>query len=567
MRKSKISVNKLIKIIFILIVLVSIIFVFNERPKSINTSFGTFRDVSIQENQRIIAIGDQGNNLYSINIDFSKFGQQELSEHWFKSIHFSDSQNGWIVGSSGSVYKTDNSGNSWHNVPTFVDNNLHSCFFKNSFEGIVVGSDGIIMHTLNAGKNWNIKYNKPGLTLYGVSYTDNNIIFVVGQSGYILISNDNCETWQNKNLDNLTERHNLYGIKFDKMGNGAIYGACNTLLLTNNYGRSWQDSNSNHDISIRDLFIQENIIIAVGDSGKISFSINCGLNWKISHIQSNANLYGIAPIDGNSFLIVGSNGIILQVCLKEYINSKDSLGANLEINKIFPQQNNSNPSAIFDKVFKEQFKGKIYRNDPLGEGLSGYIDKDLRINNEFVDCVTVVEQSLGLAICKDMNNYLSILDRIRYRGGNVSYFTRNHFFVSDWIPGNSWCVEDVTTNIGGMFTEKLVRTIGKTKFYSYKQINIPQVKDIIDYEIFYIPTENFEAIANRIDKPMIIVFIGKLNWLFAKHTGMIFRHSTTNELFLRHASSDSSKVVEQPLIPYIMSNNSIIGIKLIEIND
>jgi photosystem II stability/assembly factor-like uncharacterized protein len=518
----------------------------------------SFHD-AIAMQKHIVIVGDKGAIYHAAEDSIKKITLPNISNFWLKSIYFTDQSNGWIAGSSGSVLKTTDGGLSWNYIPTFFDNNFHACAFKDSLTGLVAGSDGIILLTKDGGKNWRSIHKKLGATIFDLAIVNETKIFAVGQSGYAALSDNFGTSWSKLKIDSISENHNLYGIKFLNSQTGLIYGANGTLLFTHDGGTTWSLSPQQPDLSIRDLVFKEDLIIAAGDSGKIGFSRDSGKSWLVKQILPGVDFYSISEIETNSFTIVGTNGAILKLSLEQ----DEAKSIDIRISRRLPTQNFQLRSERFRDSFVKYFDKSIYKLDPLGEGESDFIDKDPRFDFDRVDCVTITEQSLSLSISEDSNEFLFQLDKIRYRSGNVSFFNRNHFFVPDWIPANSWLIEDVTTNFGGNLSEKLIRTIGRQKFFALKNISIPQVKDDVGYETFYIPRQHVAKAIEKIDQPMIVSFIGNESWLFSLHVGMVYQDS--DRLMLRHASMSAGKVIEEPFLPYLTRMKRFIGIKLLKI--
>jgi photosystem II stability/assembly factor-like uncharacterized protein len=63
----------------------------------------------------------------------------------FKSIHFINSKNGWVVGYSGNIYKTSDGGKNWYKQISNASNNLNSVVFIDSNHGWAVGDQGTIL--------------------------------------------------------------------------------------------------------------------------------------------------------------------------------------------------------------------------------------------------------------------------------------------------------------------------------------------------------------------------------------------------------------------------------------
>lgn len=89
-----------------------------------------------------------------------------------------------------------------------------------------------------------------------------------------------------------------------------------------------------------------------------------------------------------------------------------------------------------DRVVKtaDIFLNREVSLDPLGEGFG--LDPDPLISTTKFDCTTFVEVVLAISLSKNEGQVIQNLNKIRYKDGKVSYYNRNHFMVSDWIPEN-----------------------------------------------------------------------------------------------------------------------------------
>jgi hypothetical protein len=101
--------------------------------------------------------------------------------------------------------------------------------------------------------------------------------------------------------------------------------------------------------------------------------------------------------------------------------------------------------------FSARFVGTKYSDYALGEGDSGKYDRNPRFRTDAFNCTTFVETVMALALSHDVSGFEKTLDRIRYRKGEVSFATRNHFPCADWIPNNTaeGFLTDITARIAG----------------------------------------------------------------------------------------------------------------------
>ncbi len=276
------------------------------------------------------------------------------------------------------------------------------------------------------------------------------------------------------------------------------------------------------------------------------------------------------------------------------------------LDKSFDQMNNREIDRTISEIHKNyplvsqrivkisaHFLGIPYRLGPLGEGSHGEFDGKPLISFSAVDCTTFVEETMALSLASDLNQAKEILKRIRYKGGVVSYQTRNHFPSVDWIPNNiaAGFIKDITARIAGPDIEVASKWISKEKWYREKKLSdiegfpkmSPQEKENLlqklrrlgestpdqEAQIPYLPIRDFEdrlsevpsgTIANLVradlsDKPVLI-------------SHQVFIIQKGGETYIRHAAFDSV-VKDVPALEYFSryenSKWPLLGINLDEV--
>ena len=54
-----------------------------------------------------------------------------------------------------------------------------------------------------------------------------------------------------------------------------------------------------------------------------------------------------------------------------------------------------------------------------------------------------------MALSHNWPGFMQMLQRIRYRDGQLGVATRNHYTEADWNISNRWLVEDITAELAG----------------------------------------------------------------------------------------------------------------------
>lgn len=202
--------------------------------------------------------------------------------------------------------------------------------------------------------------------------------------------------------------------------------------------------------------------------------------------------------------------------------------------------------------------GTPYAAGPLGEGPSGEYDNDPLMDLSRVDCVTFIEQAVALAASRDYAEAFALLQRIRYAGGRIAYESRNHFMITDWLANNPWR-HDVTETLG-VTVEEVTRVISRRDFF--ERVNAPGLgADTPDarHTLAYIPRERVGEALPRMPSPAIVLFVGKLDWLFILHSGLLLREGDGEPVFY-HASSKAGEVVAVSLESYLAGQDRYLGI-------
>jgi photosystem II stability/assembly factor-like uncharacterized protein len=134
-------------------------------------------------------------------------------------IVFTSRDTGYIVGSRGTLLKTNNGGQTWNALSNGHLLDLHDVFFLNSEEGWVVGDSGLISHTLDGGASWINAFlpNAASINLHAITAVNADIIFVGGSNWltavYLFKSVDGGHTFQASHVDSF-----LWAIDITKIG-------------------------------------------------------------------------------------------------------------------------------------------------------------------------------------------------------------------------------------------------------------------------------------------------------------------------------------------------------------
>jgi hypothetical protein len=92
------------------------------------------------------------------------------------------------------------------------------------------------------------------------------------------------------------------------------------------------------------------------------------------------------------------------------------------------------------------------------------------------DCLVFSEHTYAMALGDDWESFMALLQRIRYRSGQISVVTRNHYAEVDWNPSNRWLVREITHDIAGDQALSYHQRVDRTNFFRGRyqlEVDIP----------------------------------------------------------------------------------------------
>lgn len=240
----------------------------------------------------------------------------------FRDVYFADRQNGWIL-CERSVYRsggarpsylmrTWNGGKDWESVD-FAEGKerMVRFFFSRNGTGFAIGEGGVILQMQNDNENWKrlplpIRY----LILDGM-FTDELNGILVGGGGTILNTTNGGATWNEPRFPLRSVRTKLNAIDFVDRKTGWAAGGKGKIVSTNDGGKVWREQTSNVTADLFDIaFVDARIGFAVGDSGTIVRTENAGATWRLEATGSKHKLERVS-FSGDRGFAVGFGGTIL----------------------------------------------------------------------------------------------------------------------------------------------------------------------------------------------------------------------------------------------------------------
>jgi hypothetical protein len=135
--------------------------------------------------------------------------------------------------------------------------------------------------------------------------------------------------------------------------------------------------------------------------------------------------------------------------------------------------------------------GQPYDLYLLGEMPFEYYDPQPIYCLQKSDCVVYCEHTYAMALAQNWSGFMLLLQRIRYRDGQLGVVTRNHYTEADWNVSNRWLVKDITAEIAGDRALRFKQKIDRKKFFKKRYqltVDIP----IEEHADIYLPLAQIE---------------------------------------------------------------------------
>jgi hypothetical protein len=180
--------------------------------------------------------------------------------------------------------------------------------------------------------------------------------------------------------------------------------------------------------------------------------------------------------------------------------------------------------------FGEYFVGRPYVAHTLE--LPG--PERLVVNLKELDCVTLVENALALALAVDAPDpfatFLGTLESVRYRGGTLDGYTSRLHYFSDWLldAERKGFVQDVTAELGGVPFQERIHFMTSNR-NAYRQLaadpaeveRMRAVEERLDAEpLYWIPAARIAEVESGIREGDIIGITTAIDGLDISHTGL-----------------------------------------------
>ena len=250
--------------------------------------------------------------------------QNTNSFAWFKDVFFIDQNKGWIVGTDGVIVSTENGGTTWTQAKKFTADSFVQIYFANETTGWLLcernvfnrgaNATSYLRKTTDGGLTWQkIEFEGGGSQrVTHLLFNSDGVGTAFGEGGIFYKLQPDGISWKKVQ----TAIHYLLldgGYSDDRIG--AIVGTGGTIMFTEDAGFTWEKATLLGDLDTRFnavYFAGPKGAWAVGTHGRIFRSNGGGRLWRQQDSGVTANLndvYFTSPTNGWA---VGENGVIVR---------------------------------------------------------------------------------------------------------------------------------------------------------------------------------------------------------------------------------------------------------------
>jgi N-acetylmuramoyl-L-alanine amidase-like protein len=185
------------------------------------------------------------------------------------------------------------------------------------------------------------------------------------------------------------------------------------------------------------------------------------------------------------------------------------------------------------------------------------------------DCVVFAEHTYAMALTGNWPDFIKMLQRIRYRDGQMGVATRNHYTEADWDISNRWLVRDITADVAGVRAGQFNETIDRQKFLK-SRYGLAATIPVQHHHDIYIPYADIDRAKPQLqDGDFVNVVRATVKpgtpperisggEAFVGHVGLI-SHGDDGTVHMIHSSEPA--VREEPIDNYIARATKDLGKK------
>lgn len=219
-----------------------------------------------------------------------------------------------VAGERGRIFLSDDGGAAWRPIETPTGATLTALAALDDRRLVAVGHDEVILRSTDAGEHWERVWEDTDADgpLLAVRFDAEGQGLAVGAYGRILESRDGGRRWEAQRLA-IGDPH-LNAIARTPGGFWMLAGETGTLLRARAGLRDWEVLDAPYGGSFFGLLrTPGDALLAFGMRGHLYRSRDGGRHWEALDTGSESSLFGGRVLEDGRTLLVGQNGMLLQL--------------------------------------------------------------------------------------------------------------------------------------------------------------------------------------------------------------------------------------------------------------
>jgi photosystem II stability/assembly factor-like uncharacterized protein len=261
----------------------------------------------------------------------------KLGSSPLNSVCFVDANNGWVVGSGGTIFRTSDSGATWTKQTCGTTRDLRAVYFRDGATGWAVGGNpvvgvgpiGVVYKTTNGGQTWGAQASNVSGVLYSVHFVDANTGWAVGGGwsdgtnppsyiSTIVKTIDGGATWSYQMNQIFQTSNQPRSVFFIDANSGWAVGDNGTILKTTDGGQNWISKTSGTTSDLNSVqFVNSQIgwAVVAENLGDVIKTTDGGESWFTQDIAVQGFFHSLDFIDAQTGWVVGeqsSDGVVFR---------------------------------------------------------------------------------------------------------------------------------------------------------------------------------------------------------------------------------------------------------------
>lgn len=175
----------------------------------------------------------------------------------------------------------------------------------------IVGNLGKILHSDDGGAHWRAQESGIREVLQSVFAWSAQEAIAGGEQRSLLFTRNGGASWERGSIPDAASVTRIGKVAGLSGGVAVAAGDYGVLLRSSDWGASWEVVHQGEDVMWNDLAVRQETILAVGEFGSVLRSADRGLTWEVMETPADRSLTSATFLPDGEAVAVGLNGLAL----------------------------------------------------------------------------------------------------------------------------------------------------------------------------------------------------------------------------------------------------------------